>query len=138
MKDIKDIESLVGNHPYKDYEPIKRFSKKVDEIIHNGPSSEEDVIKSYKEMYHLCVAYLIGASVNNAPEHPAYEAHEMFCKISYDMWKTGETFGDILRKNDVAYYQYRNKTMFESAREIFPFIDKKLLKENIEYLFPKE
>lgn len=136
MKDIKDLKSLVGNHPYEEYGPLERFSKKADEIIHSGPMSEEDVIKSFKEMYHLCVAYLIGAEINNAPTTIVYEASESFFQMPYNGWETDERFGDIIRKHDIRYNYYMNKTVYESARELFPFIDKKLLKENIEYLFP--
>jgi len=135
-KNIEDMKSLVGNNPYKEYEPLKRFSQKFEEIIRNRPLNEEDVIKSFHEMYHLCVAYLIGADVNNAPTIPVYEASESFFKMPYNDWKTDKTLGYIIRNNDVFYKHYMNKTFYDSSRELFPFIDRKLLKENIEYLFP--
>lgn len=138
FKNIKDLKSLVGNHPYKQYGPLERFYQKVDDIMRDRPMKEEDVIKSFKEMYHLCVAYLIGAEVNNAPTTPVYDVSEFFSQRPYNEWDTEDTLGNIIRKNDIMYKNYMNKTVYESARELFSFIDKKLLKENIEYLFPQK
>lgn len=137
IKSIKDLKALVGKHLYEEYGPLERFSQKADDLIRNRPGNDEEVIESFKEMYHLCVAYLIGAEINNAPTHPVYEASESFFHASFNEWdNTDERLGDIITKHDIRLKHYMSKTVYESARELFPFIDRKLLKENIEYLFP--